>query len=142
MNDLLLEMTIRALGGDARISGRGSDVPNMPKKTHVTLEDIEANIVEEWYFTAWDGAQLAYWGSSDPANPKPEEGQPDRDGPLGRLTFCVLVLKNGFTVTGEVAFPSVVEVDPAFARNLAREAAIERVWPLMGYALAEKLRGG
>ncbi len=105
----------------------------------VTPDDIEANIVDCRYFTAWEGAQLAYWSDSDPANPKPIEGEPDKYGPLGLLTFCVLVLRNGFTVTGENACASPENFDAELGRKIARSNAVEKIWPLMGYALKSKL---
>ncbi len=105
----------------------------------VTPADIEANIVDERYFTAWDGAQLAYWADSDPENPKSADGEPKKDGPLSLLTFCVLVLKNGFTVIGETACVSPENFDANLGRKYARENAIQKIWPLMGYALKERL---
>lgn len=62
----------------------------------VTPADIEAEIASEHYFTAAQGMRAAF----------EECGLPARDlkyEPLELLTFCVLVLKNGFTVTGESA---------------------------------------
>lgn len=105
----------------------------------VTPADIEENIASEHYFTAWQGAQLAYWSDSDPKNPKPEEGAPNPDGPLSRLTICALVLKNGFTVTGESACASPENFDAEIGRKVARQNAVQKMWPLMGYALKEKL---
>jgi hypothetical protein len=58
---------------------------------------------------------------------------------LRLLTFCVLVLRNGFTVTGESACVSAENFDDAIGRKIARENAIAKVWPLMGYELKSKL---
>ena len=58
---------------------------------------------------------------------------------LRRLTFCVLVLKNGFTVTGESACASPENFDAELGRKIARQNAVQKMWPLMGYALKEKL---
>jgi len=58
---------------------------------------------------------------------------------LGLLTFCVLVLKNGFTVTGESACASPENFDAELGRKIARQNAINKVWPLMGYALKERM---
>jgi len=60
---------------------------------------------------------------------------------LELLTFCVLVLKNGFTVTGESTCASPENFNVEIGRKIARENAINKVWPLMGYALKEKLAG-
>ena len=124
MDDNQIEKEIRAKGLTA---------------PRVTPGDLAANITSEHYFTAWDGAQLAYWGDSDPENPKPEDGAPKKDGPLALLTFCVLVLKNGFTVTGESACASPENFDADIGRKIARENAVNRMWPLMGYALKQRL---
>lgn len=58
---------------------------------------------------------------------------------LGLLTFCVLVLKNGFTVTGESACASPENFDAEIGRKIARQNAVQKIWPLMGYALKERL---
>lgn len=108
----------------------------------ITPADIEANIASEHYFTAWEGAQLAYWGDSDPEDPKPEEGEPAKDGPLSLLTFCVLVLRNGFTVTGEIACVSPENFDAEVGRKIARQNAVQKIWPLMGYELRSQLAKG
>lgn len=93
----------------------------------VTVKDIKANIVSEHYFTAADGIQAGIVaGYKYP-------------GPLDMLTFCVLVLKNGFTVTGESACVSPENFDADIGRKVAREKAIEKIWPLMGYALKQRL---
>ncbi len=61
---------------------------------------------------------------------------------LGLLTFCVLVLRNGFTVTGESACASPENFDAELGRKIARQNAVGKVWPLMGYALKEQLSKG
>jgi hypothetical protein len=52
-----------------------------------------------------------------------------------------LVLKNGFTVIGESACASPENFDAELGRKIARTNAIDKVWPLMGYALKEQLSG-
>ena len=99
----------------------------------VTPADIESNIVSEHYFTAADGC-------AGHCNMNvPPEGWVQ---PLNLLTFCVLVLKNGFTVTGESACASPENFDAEVGRKIARQNAINKVWPLMGYALKERLTNG
>ena len=121
---------------EQEIQAKGLSAPR------ITPADIEANIASEHYFTAWEGAQLAYWGDSDPEDPKPEEGEPAKDGPLSLLTFCVLVLRNGFTVTGESACASPENFDAEVGRKIARQNAVAKIWPLMGYELRSKLAKG
>ena len=94
----------------------------------VTPADIEANIVSANYFTAMDGNR----GS----------GQDLRVGdevPLSLLTFCVLVLRNGYTVTGESACASPENFDAEIGRKIARANAVNKIWPLMGYELKCRL---
>lgn len=88
----------------------------------VTPADIEANISGEYFFTAADATK----------------GCPQFES-LSLLTFCVLVLKNGFTVTGLSACASPENFDAELGRKIAREKAVDQLWPLMGYALKEKL---
>lgn len=58
---------------------------------------------------------------------------------LNLLTFCVLVLRNGFTVTGESACASPENFDADVGRKIARANAVNKIWPLMGYELRTKL---
>lgn len=59
--------------------------------------------------------------------------------PQGMLTICVLTLMNGFTVTGESACADPLIYKEETGRKLARENAINKIWPLMGYELKTKL---
>ena len=61
---------------------------------------------------------------------------------LSLLTFCIIVLKNGFTVTGESACASPENFDADLGRKIARQNAVQKIWPLMGYALKNKLAEG
>ena len=96
----------------------------------VTPADVEANIASEHYFTAEQGAFAAF---------SPPAGADTVPPALSLLTFCVLVLRNGFTVTGESACASPENFDAEIGRKIARQNAISKVWPLMGYALKEQL---
>lgn len=98
----------------------------------ITPADIEANIVSEHYFTARDGviAKMDHY---------PLDGELPQS--LQLLTFCVLVLKNGFTVTGESACASPENFNAEIGQQIARQNAINKVWPLMGYELRSKLAG-
>lgn len=98
----------------------------------VTPADIEANIVSEHYFTAMDGVI----GRAD--SPSIVAGTPPTS-PLDLLTFCVLVLRNGFTVSGYSACASPENFNAEIGRRVAREKALEDVWLVMGYELRSKL---
>ena len=58
------------------------------------------------------------------------------------LTICVLVLRNGFTVTGESACASPENFDAELGRKIARQNAAAKVRPLLGFRLRDKLAGG
>ncbi|WP_409050126.1 Gp49 family protein [Sphaerotilus sp.] len=60
-------------------------------------------------------------------------------GTLSLLTFCVLILRNGFTVTGESACASPANFNAEIGRRIARENAVAKIWALMGYALRQRL---
>jgi hypothetical protein len=91
----------------------------------ITPTDIEANIRYEAYFTAAQGHLMTAGHEGDEA--------------LQLLTFCVLVLQNGFTVTGESACASPENFDAEIGQKVARQNAINKIWPLMGYELKSKL---
>ena len=135
MNDQQIEQEIQAKGLTA---------------PRVTPADIEANIVSEHYFTAADGVagyhpaiHSLIGGASAKALAEWDDrrGKVDASVPpsLRLLTFCVLVLRNGFTVTGESACASPENFDAELGRKIARQNAINKVWPLMGYHLKQKL---
>lgn len=98
----------------------------------VTPAAVEAEIVSEHYFTAEQGAFAAL---------NPASGVDVVPPSLSLLTFCVLVLKNGFTVTGESACASPQNFDAEIGRKIARQNAVEQVWKLMGFRLRDKLAG-
>ncbi|MEG6544801.1 Gp49 family protein [Acinetobacter bereziniae] len=59
--------------------------------------------------------------------------------PLQTLTFCILTLENGFTVTGESACASPENFDAEIGKKIAYENARNKIWQLEGYLLKEKL---
>ena len=93
----------------------------------VTPGDIEAEIVAEYSFNAYTALQQCPVHES-----------------LKLLTFCVLVLRNGFTVTGESACASPENFDAEVGRKIARQNAVQKIWPLLGFRLRDDLsnRGG
>lgn len=111
----------------------------------ITPADIEAAIASEYYFTAAEGeqgsltAQLRAYAPAEVLSMAPLADTPCTPGPLDLLTFCVLVLRNGFTVTGESACASPENFDAEVGRKIARQNAVNKVWPLMGYELRSKL---
>lgn len=99
----------------------------------VTPVDIEAEIASEHYFTAGDGVVSI---TNRYEAEKRSEAKPVS---LALLTFCVLVLRNGFTVTGESACASPENFDAELGRKIARQNAVAKVWPLLGFRLRDKL---
>ena len=104
----------------------------------ITPADIEANISSEHYFTARDGRRGALADGTYVGREKPQMDDADLAA-LDLLTFCVLVLRNGFTVTGESACASPENFDAEIGRNIARQNAVQKIWPLMGYELRSRL---
>ena len=100
----------------------------------VTPADIEAEITSYFYFTAAQGAEKAARDNGLYAAGTPEDGKA-----LSLLTFCVLVLRNGFTVTGESACASPENFDAEIGRKIARQNAVAKVWPLLGFRLRDQL---
>lgn len=58
---------------------------------------------------------------------------------LGVLSICLVVMRNGFTVIGKSAPASAANFDRDLGRKLAYEDAVRQIWPLMGFALRERL---
>lgn len=98
----------------------------------VTIDEIEDYVASEHYFTA---AQGVYGAAGTPGI---VAGAPI-DSPLDLLTFCVLVLKNGYTVVGKGACVSAENFNAKLGREIARKDAIGNCWPLFGYALADSI---
>jgi hypothetical protein len=117
---------------EAEIKRKGLTAPR------ITPTDIEANIASEHYFTGMDGAFGAVARNCAVSMPPGDIAFSDA-APLRLLTFCVLVLKNGFTVTGESACASPENFDAELSRKIARANAVSKIWPLMGYELKSKL---
>jgi hypothetical protein len=114
----------------------------------VTPEHIQAAIASEHYFTAANGLLGALLPHTDEHDVLPESGRSvwdvvEEEHPqLRLLTFCVLVLRNGFTVTGESACASPENFDAELGRKIARRNAEAKIWPLLGYELRTTLAGG
>ena len=106
------------------------DIVAITVAPRITLADLEDNILSEHYFTAKDGVLFSA---------TKEESQNISES-LGLLTFCVLVLKNGYTVTGQSACASKENYNKAIGQDLAKSDAKNKIWALMGYELRSKLQ--
>jgi len=116
MNDQAIEQEIQAKGLTA---------------PRITLADIQANIIDALYFTA---SEASIGQDINPFDRPIVAKQAYR-----LLTFCVLTLRNGFTVTGESACASPENFDAEIGRKIARQNAEQKIWMLEGYVLKNKL---
>lgn len=105
------------------IQAKGKTAPR------ITPDHIQATIKTAYYFTAQEGFQGTL----------PHGELTTRYDPLALLTFCVLVLQNGFTVTGESACASPENFDAEIGRKVARQNAEQKIWALEGYLLKQRL---
>ena len=110
---------------ESEIQAKGLTAPR------VTPGDIEAAIAGEYYFTASQGAGVGSHST------RPIVA--DQYLALSLLTMCVLVLRNGFTVTGESACASPQNFNADLGQKIARANAINKIWPLEGYLLKQQL---
>lgn len=129
MNDEQIEQEIQAKGLTA---------------PRVTPADIEAAIASEHYFTAQHGingafAELELHQRHHETDTTIDVAPPPPFQALTQLTFCVLVLRNGFTITGESACASPENFDAEIGRKIARSKAVEKIWPLLGFRLRDRL---
>jgi hypothetical protein len=59
--------------------------------------------------------------------------------PDGRTTICQITLENGYTVNGHSACVDAKEYNQHLGEKYAYEDALNKIWALEGYLLAEKL---
>lgn len=114
---------------DANDSLRAAEAECAKGRTapRVSLDDIEANITMVIYKT---GEEITEDIPGSMAHLAPS---------IQSLTVAIAVLRNGFTVIGKSAPASPANFDPVLGRKLAYEDVVRQCWPLMGYALREKL---
>lgn len=84
----------------------------MSEAPKVTIEQVEAAIVGETYTVL----------------------------PNGRTTVCQLTLDNGFTVEGQSACVSIENFNAELGNKYARQRAVDEVWHVLGFRLADKLK--
>lgn len=53
-------------------------------------------------------------------------------------TICYLTMQNGFTILGQSACVDPKEYNAALGEKYAYENAVEQIWQLEGYLLAER----
>jgi hypothetical protein len=92
----------------------------------VTLRDVENSILFEYYFQAADGVRFVTRSTTKMTG---------WTANLELLTFCVLVLRNGFIVVGQSACADSANYKKDIGDRLAKKDAIGKIWPLLGYEL-------
>lgn len=105
----------------------------------VSLADIEGSIALRIHVS---GLEAAHARLIEPAAAAATEWTDEMVGSLERLSICILVMKNGFTIIGKSAPVSPANYNADIERNLAYEDAIRQFWQLMGFALRERLHQG
>lgn len=103
----------------------------------VALADIEAAIAARIDTT---GGQARPPQGTTWVEPYPTDAQrAEIRGSLERLSICILVMRNGFTVVGTSSPASPENFDADLGKKLAYEHAVRQLWPLMGFALRDRL---
>lgn len=97
----------------------------------VSKESIEDKIKSVYYFNGADAVKSAFVNPSvlpadDLAN-------------LGLVTYCVIILENGFKVEGVSACVDPTIYDEWKGRQYAYENAFNKIWELEGYLLKQNL---
>ena len=105
----------------------------------LTPDHIDSKIALEMYFTGSGIIDAQTHGHHLGLVRFQHHDCEDLHKPMETLTFCVLVLENGFTVTGESACASPENFDAEIGRKIAYENARNKIWMLEGYLLKEKL---
>lgn len=103
---------------EAEIQAKGKTAPRL------TPQMIDDTIAAEYYFNAHEAVT--------------NNGMPTVDA-LKVLTLCVLVLKNGYILTGESACASPENYDKEIGQKIARDNARNKIWALEGYLLKQRL---
>jgi hypothetical protein len=98
----------------------------------VTLDNIKASIAVAYFAS---GETIAKHSDFTDVKGKQVPFPPN----LSVFTLCMIVMKNGYIVTGTSAPASIANYDQALGRKLAMDDAIRKIWPLMGFALRDVL---
>jgi len=101
----------------------------------VTLPDIEGAIAARFDMT---GREATYKATMIGRGAL-QLGTDPNPNALDILSICILVMSNGFTIVGKSAPASPQNFNAEFGKKLAYEDCIRRLWPLMGFALRDRL---
>lgn len=104
-----------------------------PPKLTLTLDDVQAMIEREYFFTATQGVAQAQMDAALEVDDLEAIVCEPIPSDLGRLTVCVLVLKGGHLVTGESMCLNLEDFDAQIGIDEARKVALEKVWALLAF---------
>ena len=102
-----------------------SQAAAVAKAPRVTLDDIKSSIKVAYYTTA--------------AAAIDEVKDKDIDKAMSLLTVCFVVTQNNFIVIGKSAPAAPENFNAELGKKFAYEDCIRQLWPLMGYALRDRL---
>ena len=97
----------------------------------VSKESIEAKIKSVYYFNGADAVKSAF--VNPPALPADDLAN------LGLVTYCIIILENGFKVEGVSACADPTIYDEQKGRQYAYENAFNKIWEIEGYLLRQAL---
>ena len=104
----------------------------------LTPDGIESEIIMEVYQNSGDDIDGWTFGKYKSGSSVSHEDLQMASKALSLLTICVLVLRNGHTVTGESHCQDLAKFDAQIGRDEARKDAINKLWPMAVYAAREK----
>lgn len=103
----------------------------------VTPKAIEDRIVGEFYFTlgaALDNSSIMNEAINLPLDTALYDALRQK---LDVFTVCVLQCDNGFAVFGESAPVSPENFDVALGKKIAKQKAVDKLWPALGFMMLE-----
>lgn len=102
------------------------------KAPRVTLDDIKRKIIHHVYLQGFEDFLGIEYVPTAPFHVEPVVNS------LSKLSICILVLDNGFTVIGKSAPVNSENFDSALGLKLAYDDAIRQIWPHMGFVMCEE----
>lgn len=102
----------------------------------VTIEEIEALIMDEYFFTGLQAVKGTMDMATDSAADQLLTSLPSS---VKTLTVCVLVLENGYSVVGMSNCIDPSNFNKETGRRIARENAVNEIWPLLGYQKKQEI---
>lgn len=120
---------------EAEIQAKGSNVAPSVKPA-----EIEAQIAIEYHFNLFEATVANESGPcGEFAKGLSAKEINTLEARMQCIDQCVLILRNGYVVTGESACASAEIYDRKKGQENARANAVSKIWPFMGYELRSKL---